>query len=112
MAIATSAPGPDVLDVYVHDAATGWPALRRIRETGVLPVGAPVVRTPSVVNRRFGALFVVCDESCWREPCSLIPCYQLFVIDVMERCLLQRRVDDVNGLPRREAASSSPGRER
>jgi hypothetical protein len=37
----------DVLDVDVRGAQTGWQALRRLREAGVLPGGVPVVRTPS-----------------------------------------------------------------
>jgi hypothetical protein len=47
IAIATGAPGVDVLDVDVRGAQAGWPALRRLREAGILPGGGPVVRTPS-----------------------------------------------------------------
>ena len=47
VAIATGAPGVDVLDVDVRGAESGWAALRRLREAGVVPTGAPVVRTPS-----------------------------------------------------------------
>jgi len=47
VAIATGAPGVDVLDVDVRGARTGWPALRRLREAGILAGGGPVVRTPS-----------------------------------------------------------------
>jgi len=47
VAIATGAPGVDVLDVDVRGTETGWPALRRLREAGILPGGGPVVRTPS-----------------------------------------------------------------
>src|SRR5919106_4691556 len=79
VAIATGAPGVDVLDVDVRGAVTGWPALRRLREAGILPGGGPVVRTPSVINGRLGALFAVCDESCWAVVRSLIPCYHLVV---------------------------------
>ena len=92
VAIATGAPGVDVLDVDVRDAETGWPALRRLRETGIVPGGGPVVRTPSVINGRFGAAFAVCDEPCWAVLCSLILCYHLVVIDVRKRRLLRRRV--------------------
>jgi len=47
VAIATGAPGVDVLDVDVRGAQAGWPALRRLREAGIVPGGGPVVRTPS-----------------------------------------------------------------
>ena len=47
VAIATGAPGVDVLDVDVRGAESGWAALRRLREADVVPTGAPVVRTPS-----------------------------------------------------------------
>jgi hypothetical protein len=47
VAIATGAPGVDVLDLDVRGAQSGWAALRRLREAGVVSAGAPVVRTPS-----------------------------------------------------------------
>jgi hypothetical protein len=47
VAIATGTPGPDVLDVDVRGGGSGWPALRRLRETGLLPPGAPLAVTPS-----------------------------------------------------------------
>jgi hypothetical protein len=47
VAIATGAPGPDVLDVDVRGAQSGWSALRRLREAGILPLGAPLATTPS-----------------------------------------------------------------
>jgi hypothetical protein len=47
VAIATGAPGPDVLDVDVRDGKSGWPALRRLREAGIVPPGAPLAATPS-----------------------------------------------------------------
>jgi hypothetical protein len=65
VAIATAAPGVDVLDVDVRGQRSGWAALRKLRDAGVLPVGAPLARTPSVINGRVGLLFAVCDESCW-----------------------------------------------
>jgi hypothetical protein len=47
VAIATGAPGVDVLDVDVRGQRSGWAALRKLRDAGVLPPGAPLVRTPS-----------------------------------------------------------------
>jgi hypothetical protein len=47
VAIATGTPRVDVLDVDVRGAQSGWAALRRLREAGVVTAGAPVVRTPS-----------------------------------------------------------------
>jgi hypothetical protein len=47
VAIATGAPGPDVLDVDVRGTESGWAALRRVREAGLLPAGAPLAVTPS-----------------------------------------------------------------
>jgi Bifunctional DNA primase/polymerase, N-terminal len=47
VAIATGAPGVDVLDVDVRGSQSGWAALRRLREAGVVPAVAPLVRTPS-----------------------------------------------------------------
>jgi hypothetical protein len=47
LAIATGAPGVDVLDVDVRGQRSGWAALRKLRDAGVLPDGAPLVRTPS-----------------------------------------------------------------
>jgi hypothetical protein len=47
VAIATGYPGVDVLDVDVRGSWSGWPALRKLRDAGILPPGAPLVRTPS-----------------------------------------------------------------
>jgi hypothetical protein len=47
VAIATGHPGLDVLDVDVRGSKSGWPALRKLRDAGILPPGAPLVRTPS-----------------------------------------------------------------
>jgi hypothetical protein len=47
VAIATGAPGVDVLDVDVRGDESGWPALRRLREAGIVPPGAPLATTPS-----------------------------------------------------------------
>ena len=48
LAIATGAPGPDVLDVDQHGpAGNGYPAFRRLRDAGLLDGAASYVRTPS-----------------------------------------------------------------
>jgi hypothetical protein len=47
VAIATGAPGPDVLDVDVHGDATGIPALQRLYAAGLIPEATAAVRTPS-----------------------------------------------------------------
>ena len=48
LAIATGAPGPDVLDVDDHGpAGNGYPAFRRLRDAGLLDGAAVYVRTPS-----------------------------------------------------------------
>ena len=48
LAIATGAPGPDVLDVDQHGpAGNGYPAFRRLRAAGLLDGAAIYVRTPS-----------------------------------------------------------------
>jgi Bifunctional DNA primase/polymerase, N-terminal len=48
LAIATGAPGPDVLDVDQHGpAGNGYPAFRRLKEAGLLDGAAIYVRTPS-----------------------------------------------------------------
>ena len=48
LAIATGAPGPDVLDVDEHGpAGNGYPAFRRLRAAGLLDGAAIYVRTPS-----------------------------------------------------------------
>jgi Bifunctional DNA primase/polymerase, N-terminal len=48
LAIATGAPGPDVLDVDQHGpAGNGYPALHRLRGAGLLDGAAAYVRTPS-----------------------------------------------------------------
>ncbi len=46
VAIATGAPGPDVLDVDVRPGGSGYQALRRLRDAGLLDVPAAVVATP------------------------------------------------------------------
>ena len=48
LAIATGAPGPDVLDVDQHgDAGNGYAAFRELREAGLLDGATAYVRTPS-----------------------------------------------------------------
>ncbi|HEV3293117.1 MAG TPA: bifunctional DNA primase/polymerase, partial [Streptosporangiaceae bacterium] len=48
LAIATGAPGPDVLDVDQHgDAGNGYAAFRQLREAGLLDGARAWVRTPS-----------------------------------------------------------------
>jgi hypothetical protein len=48
LAVATGAPGPDVLDVDHHGpAGSGYPAFQRLRDAGLLDGAASYVRTPS-----------------------------------------------------------------
>ena len=47
VAIATGAPGPDVLDVDRHGDASGFPALRQLKAAGIVGQVAALVRTPS-----------------------------------------------------------------
>ena len=48
LAIATGAPGPDVLDVDNHGpAGNGYAAFRRLKDAGLLAGAAAYVRTPS-----------------------------------------------------------------
>jgi hypothetical protein len=46
VAIATGAPGPDVLDVDVTANGTGWPAFSRLKRAGLLTGARALVRTP------------------------------------------------------------------
>ena len=46
-AIATGAPGPDVLDVDVKPDGSGFPAFNRLKQAGVLAGARALVRTPS-----------------------------------------------------------------
>lgn len=46
VAIATGAPGPDVLDVDVTAAGSGWASFGRLRRAGLLTGGRALVRTP------------------------------------------------------------------
>jgi hypothetical protein len=47
VAIATGAPGPDVLDIDVRPRGSGYQALRRLRQAGLLDVPVAAVATPS-----------------------------------------------------------------
>jgi hypothetical protein len=48
VAIATGAPGPDVLDVDQHGTAgSGYPALSRLKTAGLLDTAGAIVKTPS-----------------------------------------------------------------
>ena len=47
VAIATGAPGPDVLDVDVKPDGDGWPAFNRLKAAGLLGGARALVRTPS-----------------------------------------------------------------
>jgi hypothetical protein len=47
VAIATGAPGPDVLDVDVHQEGNGFAALNRLHREGLLDGAAAYIRTPS-----------------------------------------------------------------
>jgi Bifunctional DNA primase/polymerase, N-terminal len=47
VAIATGAPGPDVLDVDVHQDGADWPAFDHLKRAGMLAGARALVRTPS-----------------------------------------------------------------
>jgi hypothetical protein len=47
VAIATGAPGPDVLDVDRHGSQSGFPALRKLKDAGLVGQPRAMVRTPS-----------------------------------------------------------------
>jgi hypothetical protein len=47
VAIATGAPGPDVLDVDERPEGSGWAAFNRLKRAGLLTGAAVLVRTPS-----------------------------------------------------------------
>lgn len=47
VAIATGAPGPDVLDVDVRPEGTGWAAFNLLKRAGLLTGAQALVRTPS-----------------------------------------------------------------
>jgi Bifunctional DNA primase/polymerase, N-terminal len=45
--VATGAPGPDVLDVDVHNGAPGWRSYNQLRAAGLVPEAMAEIRTPS-----------------------------------------------------------------
>jgi hypothetical protein len=47
VAIATGAPGPDVLDVDRKDGKSGYAALRQAQQAGLVPQPTAAIRTPS-----------------------------------------------------------------
>src|SRR5215475_12785731 len=47
VAIATGAPGPDVLDVDVHKQGSGFAAFNRLHRVGLLDGASAYIRTPS-----------------------------------------------------------------
>lgn len=47
VAIATGAPGPDVLDVDVHQSGNGFTAFNRLKREGLLDGARAYIRTPS-----------------------------------------------------------------
>jgi hypothetical protein len=66
LAIATGAPGPDVLDVDQHGpAGSGYPALARLRAAGLLAGAASYVRTPGA---GLHAYFTGTNQHCGHLP--------------------------------------------
>ena len=47
VAIATGSPGPDVLDIDVHQDGSGFPAWNRLKAAGLVPEPKALVKTPS-----------------------------------------------------------------
>lgn len=47
VAVATGAPGPDVLDVDVHPGGSGFEAFGRLKRAGLLTGAGAIIRTPS-----------------------------------------------------------------
>lgn len=65
VAIATGAPGPDVLDVDICPAGSGWAAFGRLKRSGLLTSASALIRT------RSGGLhvyFAGTDQPCGRLP--------------------------------------------
>jgi Bifunctional DNA primase/polymerase, N-terminal len=63
--IATGAPGPDVLDVDMREAGSGYPAYNQLLRAGLLSGGQAAVRTPS------GGLHAYFPGTC--QPCGSLP---------------------------------------
>ena len=65
LAIATGAPGPDVLDVDQHGpAGNGFAALIRLRDAGLLNGAAAYVRTPSGGMHAYFAGYTSATATC------------------------------------------------
>lgn len=69
VAIATGAPGADVLDVDVKPAGDGWAAFNRLKRAGYLAGARALVRTPS------GGLHVYFAGT--SQPCGRLPRHYL-----------------------------------
>ena len=65
VAIATGAPGPDVLDVDVKPDGNGFAALNRLKRAGLLTGAGALVRTPSGGLHLY---FTGTDQQCGRLP--------------------------------------------
>ncbi len=65
VAIVTGSPGPDVLDVDVKPAGTGWPALNRVKRAGLLAGALALVRTR---NGGMHLYFAGSDQTSGRLP--------------------------------------------
>ena len=65
VAIATGAPGPDVLDIDVHETGTGFAAFNKLRTAGLVDSARALVRTPS---GGFHAYFTGTSQSSGRIP--------------------------------------------
>jgi hypothetical protein len=69
VAIATGAPGPDVLDVDNHDTGSGFAAFNRLKRAGMLTGACALVRT------RSGGLHAYYTGT--RQPCGRLPALHL-----------------------------------
>ena len=65
VAVATGAPGPDVLDVDVHPSGNGFGAFNRLKREGLLAGARAYVRTPS---GGFHAYFMGSEQTNGRLP--------------------------------------------
>jgi Bifunctional DNA primase/polymerase, N-terminal len=65
VAIATGAPGPDVLDVDDRPEGSGWAAFNRLKRAGLLTGAAVLVRTPS---GGLHAYFAGTSQGCGKLP--------------------------------------------
>jgi hypothetical protein len=68
-AVATGAPGPDVLDVDVREAGSGFPAFNRLKRAGLLAGALALVRTPGA-----GVHAYYTGTS---QPCARLPAHQI-----------------------------------